>query len=42
MDVKLLLFASPLLLLLLLLLLCMQAWLVVEGLQLKVTGMTTK
>jgi hypothetical protein len=43
MDAKLLLFASPLLLLLLLLLLlCMQAWPVVEGLQLEVTGRTTK
>ncbi len=43
MDAKLLLSASPLLLLLLLLLLlCMQAWPVVEGLQLKVTGRTTK
>jgi hypothetical protein len=43
MDAKLLLFASPLLLLLLLLLLlCMQAWPIVEGLQLEVTGRTTK
>jgi hypothetical protein len=43
MDAKLLLSASPLLLLLhLLLLLCMQAWPVVEGLQLEVTGRTTK
>jgi hypothetical protein len=41
MDAKLLLSASPLLLLLLLLL-CMQAWPVVEGLQLEVTGRTTK
>jgi hypothetical protein len=38
MDAKLLLSASPLLLLLL----CMQAWPVVEGLQLEVTGRTTK
>ncbi len=43
MDAKLLLSASPLLLLrLLLLLLCMQAWHVVEGLQLEVTGRTIK
>ncbi len=42
MDAKLWLSASPLLLLLLLLLLCMQAWPVVEGLQLEVTGRTTK
>ncbi len=41
MDAKLLLSASPLLLLLLLLL-CVQAWPVVEGLQLEVTGRTTK
>jgi hypothetical protein len=42
-DAKLVLSASPLLLLLLLLLLlCMQAWPVVEGLQLEVTGRTTK
>ncbi len=43
MDAKLLLSASPLLLLrLVLLLLCMQAWHVVEGLQLEVTGRTIK
>ncbi|KAH8975841.1 hypothetical protein BDL97_01G180400 [Sphagnum fallax] len=43
MDAKLLSSATPLLLLLhLLLLLCMQAWPVVEGLQLEVTGRTTK